>query len=355
VTAKALALALLAAAGVPPPASAEPPTALPVDASRRYRMEVAGEPVGVAVLRVRCRGDACTVRFETETRMPEAGGGGIGRRRAEADVDRSGRVRRGASSPAGPAAGPPAGTPPFASLLAETLLSSTPDGLRRCIDVVDGETGRTGTACAARRGAWLEGTVLGEPVRFRGRSGALPEEVLLPAQGARFAADPGAGVPSLAPRLLGVEVPAVPDAAGDRALAFCGVAAEPEDPEPPPRGVPRDFPEEGSCRERTAAYLASSRRDGIAGRHAVGVAWDGGRFVWHEWAELAVGGRWVPVDPSFRQVPASGPRFAIARFADGDEAARAEAGRRVLACWGRARVEPAGAAPARSRRAPTAR
>jgi hypothetical protein len=351
VRAPSLALALLAAGAVPPRATAgaSPPAsqadasnALPGDASRRYRMEVAAEPVGVAILRVRCRGDACAVRFETETRMPEAGGGGIGRRRVEVDVDRSGRVRRGPGAPRPPAA-PPGPAAPFASLLAETLLGSTPDGSRRCIDVIDGETGRTGQACAERKGAWLEGAVLGEPVRFRGRAGALPEEVWLPAQGARFVADARAAVPSRAPRLLGVEVPAAPGASGERALAFCGLEAEPPDPEPPPRGVPRAFPEEGSCREQTAAYLAAARRDGVEGRHAVGVAWDGARFVWHEWAEVAVGARWVAVDPSFRQLPASGPRFTVARFADGDDAARAEAGRRVLACWGRARVEPADA------------
>jgi hypothetical protein len=344
VRALSLAVALLSAGAVPPrptageaslPSPADASKALPGDASRRYRMEVAGEPVGVATLRVRCRGDACTVRFETETRMPEAGGGGIGRRRVEVDVDRAGRVRRGlAASPASR----PGADPPVASLLAETLLASTPEGSRRCLDVVDGETGRTGQACAERRGAWLDGAVLGEPVRFRGRAGALPEEVWLPAQGARFAADVRAAVPSRAPRLLGVEVPAAPGAGAEQELAFCGFGAEPVDPEPPPPGVPRAFPEDGNCREQTAAYLAAARRDGIDGRHAVGVAWDGARFVWHEWGEVMVGGRWIAVDPSFRQVPASGPRFAVARFADGDEAARAEAGRRVLACWGRARV-----------------
>jgi hypothetical protein len=29
----------------------------------------------------------------------------------------------------------------------------------------------------------------------------------------------------------------------------------------------------------------------------------------------------------------------VARFAPGDDAGRAEAGRKVLACWGKARVE----------------
>jgi transglutaminase-like putative cysteine protease len=70
----------------------------------------------------------------------------------------------------------------------------------------------------------------------------------------------------------------------------------------------------------------------------VGVAFDGGAFVWHAWAEVHMGGRWVPVDPSFQQAPARGPRFTLATWEEGDEAARAEAGRRILACWGRAAV-----------------
>jgi transglutaminase-like putative cysteine protease len=71
---------------------------------------------------------------------------------------------------------------------------------------------------------------------------------------------------------------------------------------------------------------------------AVGVAHDGDGFVWHAWVEVRTAGRWVAVDPAFGQVPARGPRFTIARHA-GDAAGLAEAGRRILACWGRARVE----------------
>jgi hypothetical protein len=87
------------------------------------------------------------------------------------------------------------------------------------------------------------------------------------------------------------------------------------------------------------AYLRSAREDGLDGRIVVGVAWDGARFVWHEWAEVALGRSWIAVDPSFRQVPAQAPRFAVARFAPGDDSGRAEAGRKVLSCWGKARVE----------------
>jgi transglutaminase-like putative cysteine protease len=96
-----------------------------------------------------------------------------------------------------------------------------------------------------------------------------------------------------------------------------------------------------SCREKTARWIAVASRRGIEARTAIGVAWDGGAFVWHAWAEARVGDRWIPVDPAFRQSPARGPRFTVARWEANGEEARIEAGRRVLRCWGRAGVEAA--------------
>ncbi len=310
---------------------------LPDAASRRYRVEIGGQAVGVATLSVRCERSACTGTFETEFRIPEAGGGGLARRTVKVSTDRAGTLleveaggrRRRATGDA------------VASIVAETLLAATPDGERRCLDVEDAETGRLGTACATRRGAWLDGEVLGDPVRFRSAPGGLPDEVVLPSQETRFVSDPGAKVPARAPAAFGSVVPSPPGAEQERSLAFCGLAPEPEDPAPPPAGLPRDFPERGNCQEVSAAYLRAARVDGLEGRLVVGVAWDGKRFVWHEWVEVAAARRWIAVDPSFRQLPAQAPRFAVARFAPGDEAGRAEAGRRVLACWGKARVTAA--------------
>jgi hypothetical protein len=307
---------------------------LPDAASRTYRVEIGGQAVGVASLSVRCERTRCTGIFETALRVPEAGGGGISRRTVKVTTDREGmlleaqaggRRRKGAGEA-------------VASILAEALLSMAPEGERRCLPVEDAETGRPGKACATRRGAWLEGEVLGEPVRFRSAPGDLPDEVLLPAQETRFVADPAAVVPSRAPAGFGSAVPAPPGAELERGLLFCGLAPEPEDPAPPPAGLPRDFPERGNCQEMSLAYLRAARDDGLEGRIVVGVAWDGSRFVWHEWVEVAAARRWTAVDPSFRQLPAQAPRFAVARFAPGDEAGRAEAGRKVLACWGKAGV-----------------
>ena len=314
--------------------------ALPDAASRRYRVEIGGERVGVATLSVRCDRGRCTGVFETAMRLPEAGGGGVTRRRVEVVTDREGTLleveaggrRRKASGEA------------VASILAEALLSAAPEGERRCLPVEDAETGRAGQACATRRGSWLEGEVLGEGVRFRSAAGGLPDEVVLRSQGTRFVSDAGAAIPLRAPATFGSAVPAPPGAEVERVLDFCGIAPDPEDPAPPPPGVPRDFPERGNCQEMSVAYLRTAKGDGLDGRIVVGVAWDGTRFVWHQWVEVSAGRRWIAVDPSFRQMPAQAPRFAVARFAPGDDAGRAEAGRRVLDCWGKARVERAGAA-----------
>jgi len=313
--------------------------ALPGSAEALYRVEIGGEWVGWARLALRCERDRCRMDWESALRAPEEAGGGVVSRRIEADTSREGdarsvrvraeadgQVRRGEQG-AGPA---PAG-------LAELLLSSAAEGERRCLRVRDEESGRVGEACARRRGPWLEGSVLDEAVRFRADPGALPDEVVLPAQGVRFASSGAASLPPRAPRLHGSEVP-VAEGALRAPRRLCGVA---RDPAPPPAtpDVPRAYPAGASCRERTARYLALAAGAGFAGRHAVGVAHDGAAFVWHEWAELLVRGRWVPVDPSFEQAPAEGPRFTVGRWREGEEAGRARAGRSVLACWGRAAVE----------------
>ncbi|MEI6224462.1 MAG: transglutaminase domain-containing protein, partial [Deltaproteobacteria bacterium] len=187
---------------------------LPDAASRRYRVEIGGQPVGVATLTVRCDRARCTAAFETALRVPDAGGGGVARRRVNVTTDRAGALleaeaggkRRKGDGEA------------VASILVEAVLSSTPEGQRRCLRVEDVETGRSGTACATRRGAWLEGEVLGEPVRFRAGSGDLPVEVLLPGQETRFVADPAAEVPARAPATFGSAVPAPPGAEISRDL-----------------------------------------------------------------------------------------------------------------------------------------
>ena len=318
-------------------------SALPAEASRRYRWEIAGEPVGWASLSVRCGEGRCRVRFESASLRPEAAGGGATSRRLEAETDPDGLLLGASWTGEGTGGGQhrQASGERAAALLAEVLLAGADEGERRCLEVEDEVSGEAGTACATRRGQWLEGTVRGEPLRVRGAAGRLPEEVVLPGQGSRFAADSSAALPPRPPRLFGVRVAAPPGAEGDPALRFCGLQPEPADPEPPPRRIPLEFVDATSCREAAARWLEAAAGRGLSGRHVLGVAFDGAGFVWHEWAEVRADGRWVAVDPAFRQAPALGLRFAVARYAPGDAAARAEAGRRVLACWGRARIERA--------------
>lgn len=302
--------------------------ALP-SAEARYRVEIGGQAVGWARLSLRCGAAGCAGTWESALRAPaEAGGGEIawrsdletapsGEARAvRLSIRADGRERRRAQGPG-----------PVPASLAELLLSAAGEGEERCLAVRDEESGEEGPACVRRAGAWLAGRILAAPIRFRAAPGAPPEEVLLPEQATRFVRDPAAALPRDPPRLAGIALPRTRDAA-----ALCGAPRDPPPPPAPPE-LPRTWPEGASCRERTARYLALAAAAGLRGRHVVGVAFDGQALVWHEWAELLSGGRWIPVDPSFGQAPAEGPRFTLGRYAEDDGPARAAAGRRLAACW----------------------
>jgi len=311
------------------------------EGTARYAMLLGGEPVGIVELALRCEGPSCTATWESRQRLPAEAGGGVRARRVEVQVDRGGRAL-GPARVQGPegvrSVALPRGAVPV--MLAEVVLAATvpgiPEAAATCVDATDERSGGALRACGQRRGGWLEVTIGREPERVRGQPGRFPEEIEVPAQGVRFVLDPRAGLPSAPPRLFGVRVAGPEDLR--EAEAFCGV---PRDPAPSPdaaHGLPAPTAAGPTCREKTAAWLARARAAGLRGRTAVGVAFDGGAWVWHAWAEAHVGGRWVPVDPSFHQAPARGPRFTLATWEDGDEAGRADAGRRILQCWGRARV-----------------
>jgi hypothetical protein len=222
--------------------------------------------------------------------------------------------------------------------LAEVVLAAEVAalGAEACVPFFDEERPERRRACARRDGAALSGDVGGIPVRIVPGADGFPAEILVAGR-FRYVRDPGAEVPRSAPRLAGTRVPGPADPRDAR--SFCGV---PVDPAPGAGGVealPEPAAAGESCREKTAAWLAAARRRGLEGRTAVGVAWDGEGFVWHAWAEVRSGGGWLPVDPSFGQRPARGPRFTVARYAAGDAAARDAAGVRILGCWGNGRVE----------------
>jgi hypothetical protein len=313
------------------------PVPLP-EGTARYAMLLGGERVGLVELTLRCEGPACQASWESRQRLPAEAGGGVRSRRLEVPVDRAGRALGPARliEPSGTReAALPSGAVPV--MLAEVVLAAGAVGEEpTCLEAADERTGAALRACAARRGAWLEVTLGRDRERVRAVAGAFPTEVELETQGVRFLLDPAVELPPAPPRLFGMRVAGPPDPRD--AASFCGARRDPDPRPDAAAGLPAPSAPGPTCREQTAAWLARARGAGLQGRTAVGVAFDGGAFVWHAWAEARVGGRWVPVDPAFRQAPARGPRFTLATWVDGDEGARAEAGRRILACWGRGAV-----------------
>jgi hypothetical protein len=303
-----------------------------------WRLELAGQPVGLVTLELRRAGDGSAVRWRSRQRLPVEAGGGLLTRSAALEVDAEGRARGPVRLVEGGVARQltlPAGAIP--ALLLEPLLT---ERLRHapeaCLDAVEEQSGAPLRGCARREagrlriamGAELEWVVPGDD--------GFAKEVLLPAQRIRFVRDAGARLPERPPRLFGVEVdgPARPDA-GAR---FGGVARAPP-PATPRAALPAPRADGASCREVTATWLEQARAAGWRGRTAVGVAWSGAAWSWHAWAEVLVDGGWVAIDPTFQQAPASADRFRLATWEAGDEPARAVAGRKILGCWGRARVE----------------
>ncbi len=326
-------------------------TALP-EGKARYRFELGGEHVGVVEISVACFGERCTAVYTSERRAPADAGGRRSSHQVEVEVDREGRWRGGKlrvteDGARLKATGVDGAVPAF---LAEVVLaraipaaprkgwqSALPPGPELCIDAFDEASGERGKACARREGDALGGATLGIAEAIAPSTDGFPAAVAIPAHGVRFVRDADATTPREPPRLHGTVVAGPEDPAS--ADAFCGVK---RDPEPPAAAEVAFLPEPradgASCREKAAAWLRRAAHAGLTGRSAVGVAWDGGRFVWHAWAEVRLERGWIAVDPSFGERPARGPRFTVATY--DDERSRAKAGERILACWGRARVEP---------------
>ena len=215
--------------------------------------------------------------------------------------------------------------------------ASLPPGPEVCLEAFEEATGERARACARPDGDALAASVLGAAETI------APGARRLPRRGGR----PGAGGP-LRARRRGDRAPA-----SRRGSTARGWRAPRIPRSPPPSAacratrtvdaadlgfLPAPQADGPSCREKTAAWLARAARAGLEGRTAVGVAWDGRRFVWHAWAQVRLERGWIPVDPSFGELPAAGPRFTLATWAEGDAAARLRAGERILACWARERV-----------------
>lgn len=90
----------------------------------------------------------------------------------------------------------------------------------------------------------------------------------------------------------------------------------------PAMGVPNGLAvlhsAEGDCNEHTALFVSLARAAGIPTRIAAGVVYSDrvgeyGAFYYHAWPEVRLGGptEWVPVDPTFGQVPADATHVKI--------------------------------------------
>jgi len=66
----------------------------------------------------------------------------------------------------------------------------------------------------------------------------------------------------------------------------------------------------GDCNEHATLFAALSRAAGIPTRIALGVVFLDGKFYYHAWDEVFVGG-WIAVDPTFGQVPADASHIKL--------------------------------------------
>lgn len=72
----------------------------------------------------------------------------------------------------------------------------------------------------------------------------------------------------------------------------------------------------GNCQSHARLYASLARAAGIPTRFVSGLVYEPGKgFLYHSWAE-SYAGAWVPVDPTFNQVPAD---LTHIRLFDGDE------------------------------------
>ncbi len=67
----------------------------------------------------------------------------------------------------------------------------------------------------------------------------------------------------------------------------------------------------GDCNEHTVLYVALARALGLPARTAAGLVHVQGRFYYHAWPEVWLGGRWVAVDPTLGQFPADASHLRL--------------------------------------------
>ena len=80
----------------------------------------------------------------------------------------------------------------------------------------------------------------------------------------------------------------------------------------------------GDCTEHAELFVAMARAAGIPAREVAGLMWVErlGAFGGHAWAEVALDGRWIAVDPTWGQVPADPTHLRLAQAPAMQAAAR---------------------------------
>ncbi len=59
----------------------------------------------------------------------------------------------------------------------------------------------------------------------------------------------------------------------------------------------------GNCQSHARLYASLARAAGIPTRFVSGIVYQGNGFLYHSWAESYLGGMWVPIDPTFGEMP----------------------------------------------------
>jgi len=78
---------------------------------------------------------------------------------------------------------------------------------------------------------------------------------------------------------------------------------------------------QGDCTEHALLFVALARAAGIPAREVSGLVYMGDhfqRFGWHAWAEVALDGRWVQVDPSWGETLANATHLTLGVGDDND-------------------------------------
>jgi len=69
----------------------------------------------------------------------------------------------------------------------------------------------------------------------------------------------------------------------------------------------------GDCNEHSILTVALLRSAGIPAQMEAGLVYLHGRFYWHAWNVLYLGGQWITADAVFNQIPADVTHIRLVR------------------------------------------